>query len=127
MLSIRGAITIDEDTRENVLSATRELLNEIIKSNNILIKDIVSIIFTCTDDIKSSYPAPAAREMGIVNASLMCLNEMYVIGSLRKCIRVMVLVNMEIPQKNAVHIYLRGASVLRPDLKNTHKVSGQIT
>lgn len=116
MVSIRGAITIDEDTKENVLSGAEKLLREIMSSNSVDIDDIISILFTCTDDIRSAYPARAARKMGIVNASLMCLSEMNVTGSLKKCIRVMVLVNKDLSQRDVNHVYLKGAVILRPDL-----------
>lgn len=118
MVSIRGAVTVNEDTREEVIAATRELLNIIMEKNHLTIEDIVSIIFSCTNDIKSVYPAVAAREIGILNAGLMCLSEMYVEGSLKKCIRVLMTVNKYDVQKQAKHVYLKGAVILRPDLSN---------
>lgn len=116
MISIRGAITVINDTKEEVLSATNTLLNNIILDNNIEINDIISIIFTCTKDISSAYPAVAAREMGIVNAGLICVNEMYVLNSLNKCIRVLFFVSKNIPQIEVKHIYMGEAKILRPDL-----------
>lgn len=116
MISIRGAITIENDTRDEVISSTKELLNAIINKNNINTDDIVSIIFTCTQDIKSAYPAVGARELGLTNAGLLCFNEMYVVGSLSKCIRVLVLLNSDLSQKYAKHVYLKGAASLRPDI-----------
>lgn len=116
MISIRGAITVNQDDRQEVLDATRDLLNTIILKNNLTIGDITSIIFTCTNDIQSVYPAVAARELGIVNAGLMCMNEMFVQDSLKKCIRVLLQANKDISQKEAKHIYMGKAKVLRPDL-----------
>jgi len=116
MISIRGAITVDEDIRQEVISSTKDLLSSIIEKNNLEIDDIVSIFFSCTNDIKSVYPAVAAREMGILNAGLMCFSEMFVEGSLKKCIRVLMLVNKYDNQKQAKHVYMKGAAVLRPDL-----------
>jgi len=116
MVSIRGAITVNEDKRDEILESTRILLTSMIEKNRLQIEDIVSIIFTCTKDIESVYPAVAAREMGIDRAGLMCLNEMYVKGSLEKCIRVLIHANMNINQKDVKHVYMRGAEILRPDL-----------
>ena len=117
MIAIRGATTVLEDTREQILSETKIMLEKIISENNINIEDIISIIFTATKDIKSVYPAVSAREMGIVNASLICMQEMDVTGSLQKCIRVHMEVESDKRQKDANHVYLNGAEVLRPDLK----------
>lgn len=116
MVGIRGAITVENDIKEEVLIAVRTLLCKMIEENNIKYDDIISIIFTCTEDINSVYPAQAARELGIVYAGLLCFNEMNVVGSLRYCIRVLILANIDIPQKDVNHIYLGGASILRPDL-----------
>lgn len=115
MISIRGAITVINDTKEEVLGATEALLNNIILNNDVQINDIISIIFTCTKDISSVYPAVAARELGIVNAGLICVNEMNVLNSLNKCIRVLFFVNKDISQIEVKHIYMGEARILRPD------------
>lgn len=114
---IRGAITAETNTREEILKETEVLLNEIIKSNNIDVEDILSITFTATKDLDAVYPAVAAREIGITMASLMCVQEMYVVGSLEKCIRVMVVVESTNKQSQVCHVYLKKAEALRPDLK----------
>lgn len=116
MYCIRGATTIEKDEKEEVLNYTEELLKKIIDANNIKIDDIISIIFSCTRDITSAYPAEAARNMGIVRAALMCLQEMYVEKSLEKCIRVLMFVDKDIKQEDAKHIYINGAKDLRKDL-----------
>ena len=84
LISIRGAITAKNNTSEEILGITENLLKEIIKANNINTDDIISIIFTATKDLDAAYPAVAARKIGITNASLMCMQEMYVVGSLEK-------------------------------------------
>ncbi len=119
--SIRGAITVNADTRDEVLAKTALLIKEIIDRNGLDVEDISSIIFTATNDVKSAYPAVAARGLGIVNASLMCVQEMYVEGSLRMCIRAMVTIETDKAQADMQHVYMEGAEVLRPDLvkKNT--------
>lgn len=116
MFSVRGAITIENDNSVEVLDGTKELLDRILKANSIIIENIVSIIFSCTRDIKSVYPAEAAREMGIKNAGLLCLQEMYVEKSMEKCIRILMLVNGEKNQEDVKHIFLREAVKLRPDI-----------
>ena len=115
--AIRGAITVEENDREQIYEATSEMMQQIIELNNIKKEDIVSIIFTATNDLDKAYPAVAVRKMGITGAALMCVQELYVEGSLRKCVRVMVTVEGDYRRDNLKHVYLRGAEVLRPDLK----------
>lgn len=118
IVSIRGAITVKENSVENILDSTKELLTEIEKQNNLDRAKVVSIIFSCTDDLDKVYPAKAARDMGYIHVGLMCFNEMKVEGSLKKCIRIMIIYNSDISQEDIKHIYLRDAKVLRPDLSN---------
>ena len=113
---IRGAITIEENTKECIWSNTELMLGEIIKRNSLSAEDIISVVFTATRDIDAAYPAVALRKMGITEASLICMQEMYVKGSLPMCIRVMVTVAADKPQRDMEHVYLKGAVVLRPDL-----------
>ena len=113
--SIRGAITIEEDTKEDIVKNTEILLKEIIGKNSIDKNKIVNIIFSTTKDITKAYPAIATRNLGIVDCSIMCLQEMYVEDSLNMCIRVMITVNFDKPKK-INHIYLKGAKNLRPDI-----------
>ena len=118
---IRGAITAEENTRENILENTKILLEDIIKENNIEIKDISSILFTMTKDLDEVYPAVAAREIGITEAALMCACELYIKNSLKMCIRVMVSVNTPLSQRDMKHSYLKGAEKLRPDIVRKNK------
>jgi chorismate mutase len=114
---IRGAITVEEDQSDLVLSATQELLSAIQKDNPTLRKDdIASILFTVTSDLSSVYPAKAAREMGWAQIPLMCALEIPVVGSLKKCVRVLIHWNTELKQDEIHHVYLRDAVKLRPDL-----------
>ncbi|MDD5944271.1 MAG: chorismate mutase [Clostridia bacterium] len=115
--AIRGATTVEANDKELIYEATAEMMKDIIEANNIKTEDIVSIVFTATNDLDKAYPAVAVRQMGITGAALMCVQELYVEGSLRKCIRVMVTVEGDYDRKNLKHAYLRGAAVLRPDLK----------
>ena len=116
---IRGATTIDTDSQEEVLNATRELLDEIIARNpNLAKENIGSTFFTTTEDVSSAYPALATREMGWDLVPMMCAREIPVPGSLPMCIRVLIHWNTDLSQKEIKHIYLRDAKVLRPDLAN---------
>jgi chorismate mutase len=114
---IRGAITVDMDTPEHVLAATRELLEAILHANPTLRgEDIASALFTVTDDLCSAYPALAARQMGWNQVPMMCAREIPVPGGLPRCVRVLLHWNTDLPQQAVRHVYLRGAMVLRPDL-----------
>ena len=120
---IRGATTIEIDTKESVLSATRELLDSILASNpDLKTDDIAAALFTVTDDIASAYPALAARQMGWDLVPMMCAREIPVPGSLPKAIRVLIHWNTNVPQNEIKHVYLRDAVKLRPDLVAAEKV-----
>jgi chorismate mutase len=114
---IRGAITIPEDNAAEVLQATTELLEEIIKQNDLQSQDMASIIFTVTADITSTFPAEAARYMGLNLVPLLCSQEIGVKGSIPLCIRVLVHMNTNRSQEKIKHVFLRDASKLREDLK----------
>jgi chorismate mutase len=114
---IRGATTVEANTREAILEAAGELLGEIIRANGIKTEDVASAYFTTTTDLNAEFPAVVARrDFGWTNIALMCGHEMDVPGSLRMCLRIMMHVNTDTPQSEVCHVYLRGASVLRPDL-----------
>ena len=114
---VRGAITVEDDQRESVLSATKELLLAILKANpDLKTEDLASAWFTVTEDIRSVYPARAAREIGWDCVPLMCAQEIPVTGSLGHCIRVLLSWNTELAQKSIQHVYLGKAASLRPDL-----------
>lgn len=116
IVTIRGAITVNKNTKEDIIKYTKKLLIEIIKQNNINKSDVISILFSATKDLNKAYPAIAARELGFNNCGLMCFQEMDVEGSLNKCIRILVFLQSNIKQSDIKHIYLEKASILRPDL-----------
>jgi chorismate mutase len=114
---IRGATSVPEDKPELILSATRELLQQLLEQNAIThFDDVVSAIFTTTPDLTSTFPAEAARSLGMKQVPLLCASEIAVPGSLPKCIRVLLHVNTETPQAQIVHVYLHEARKLRPDM-----------
>ena len=113
---IRGAISVESNTAEAILGATRELLERIVAANKLRAEDIASVIFTATPDLNAAYPARAAREMGWANVPLLCMQEMAVVGSLPCCIRVLVHWNTDLLGGQVHHVYLGEARTLRPDL-----------
>ncbi|HTN02443.1 chorismate mutase [Planctellipticum variicoloris] len=116
---IRGATSVAEDVPEQILAATRELLEEVLKSNSITeFDEIVSAIFTTTPDLTATFPAEAARAIGMRLVPLLCASEIAVPGSLPRCVRVLLHVNTDKPQCEMVHVYLREAKRLRPDVRS---------
>ncbi len=113
---IRGAITVKENKREDILLATEELLKEIIKANNLKQEDIASVIFSTTADLNQAFPAVAARNLGWKYVPLFCTKELNIVNSLSKCIRVLIHYNCDKRLDEINHIYLREAKKLRPDL-----------
>ncbi|MBC7076022.1 MAG: chorismate mutase [Syntrophomonadaceae bacterium] len=113
---IRGATTVEDDRSEEVLQATRELLELMQKENGFSVEDIASILFTVTADIRSAFPAQAARSMGWDKVPLLCFQEIEVPGALPRCIRVLVHINTNKGQDDIKHVYLKEAKKLRRDL-----------
>lgn len=114
---IRGAITIEEDNQELMEKATIELFTKMIKSNDVEIENISHILFTLTKDLKSAFPAKfVRRNFKIQYVPLLCVNELDVEPSLKKCLRILMVVNTEKKQDEIKHIYLGGAKILRSDL-----------
>jgi len=113
---IRGATTVEANTREAVLDAAAELLSALIEANDIRRDDVASVIFTTTPDVNAEFPAVAARQMGWINVALMCGHEMAVPGSLPMCLRILMHVNTAKTPDELQFVYLRGARALRQDL-----------
>lgn len=120
---VRGAITVEADTKEVILEATTELLQTLIAANGMEEEDVASILFTTTPDLTAWYPARAARDLGWTQAPLMGFQEMNVPDGLKLCIRVLIHWNTEKTQKEINHVFLRGAVVLRPDLASEKQQS----
>ena len=114
--AIRGATTVARDDRNEILSATWELLLAMTERNGLVPADVVSAIFTLTTDVASEFPAIAARAFGWTQAALLCTMELPVPGALARTIRVLVHVEFEEPRTTVEHVYLREAITLRPDL-----------
>jgi len=115
---IRGAITLENNTKDDIKNATIELLEEMLLKNEIKTEDISFAIFTLTSDLNADFPAKYARlHCDFQFVPMMCYEELKVEGSLEKCLRILLNVNTQKTQDEIKHIYLKGASVLRQDLK----------
>jgi chorismate mutase len=113
--ALRGAITVEENEADTILSATEELVREVVGRNSLSHDDIVSCIFTCTGDLDAEFPAVAARNLGLSDVPLLCAREMQVPGSLPRVIRLLMHCYCD-PETEASHVYLREAVTLRKDL-----------
>lgn len=114
--AIRGATQIDRDDPAMMKDAVVELMSEILRSNNLKIEDLISVIFTCTPDLTSDFPAASARAMGLGEIPLLCAVEIAVPNSLPRTIRTLVHSETDRSQNQIVHVYLRETTVLRKDL-----------
>jgi chorismate mutase len=114
--AIRGAIQLDEDEREHLLACTRELVTEVLRANDLDTANLISILFTVTADLRSEFPALAARELGLGDVPLLCTTEIDVPGAMPRVVRLMAHAEMDVPRAQVQHVYLRGAVALRRDL-----------
>lgn len=114
---VRGAISVEEDTQDSILQATHDLLIGILQANpSLQPQDLASALFTVTDDLTSTYPALAARQLGWVEVPLLCAREIAVPGGMPRVIRVLLHWNTDLLQSEVRHVYLGRAAALRPDL-----------
>jgi chorismate mutase len=114
---LRGATTVEQDSKQEVISATAELLTEMMERNSLTKTDLVSIIFTATPDIKSEFPAAAARSIGISDIPLLCASELDITGAIPMVIRVLIHIQTDKDYSSIRHVYLRNAKPLRTDLR----------
>jgi chorismate mutase len=114
--AVRGATTVDEDTEEQVTGRVQALVEQMLVRNDLNHDDLVSILFTATEDVTSIFPATAARGSGLGDVPLICAREMAVKASQPLCIRVMMHVYTERSRSELHHVYLEGARSLRDDL-----------
>ncbi len=113
---VRGATTVEHNTRDEIITATRQLVALMIRLNDIQPEDVASAIFSTTADLNAEFPALAARQLGWLDVPLLCTHEMGVPGALPCCIRVLVNWNTERTQQEITHVYIKEAVKLRPDL-----------
>ena len=114
--AIRGATQLDVDEREHLLASTRELVTAVLDANRITSAELISILFTVTTDLRSEFPALAARELGMGDVPLLCTVEVDVPGAMPRVVRLMAHAELHVPRSEVQHVYLRGAAALRRDL-----------
>ncbi len=114
--AVRGATQIDADEREQVLDASAELIQAVLQRNGLTSDDLISVVFTATQDIHSEFPAYAARLMGITDVPLLCATEIAVPGAMPRVLRLLAHVDTAMARSQVRHVYLRGAAALRSDL-----------
>ena len=116
---IRGAISVEADDPAQIREANRELMEEVLKRNEISdFDEIISAVFTTTNDLVSAFPAEAARHIGMPTVPLLCALEIPVPGSMPRCIRILLHVNSDRKPSEIEHVYLKDAAKLRPDMKS---------
>jgi len=118
LAALRGATTLEADTRDEVMARTTEMLSALLERNGLTAADVVSLLFTATDDIRSEFPAAAVRAAGISDVPMLCARELGIEGgsSVPLCIRVLAHVYTDQPRDALRHAYLRDARQLRSDL-----------
>ena len=114
--ALRGATTVDVDEKEHLFERVIALLEELFARNGIAHDDLISVLFTATDDVHSAFPALAARKFGLGDIPLMCARELDIVGATPRCIRVMIHLTTERSRDELHHVYLEGARGLRDDL-----------
>jgi chorismate mutase len=114
--ALRGATTVEEDTVEHVSERVQSLVTAMLDHNGVTKDDLISIIFTATDDIHSIFPATAARGIGLGDVPLLCARELDIAGATPRCIRVLMHLTTERCRAELHHVYLQGAKGLRDDL-----------
>lgn len=114
--ALRGATTLDHDEREHLIARTQELISALFERNGLAEDDLISIVFTATDDLSSAFPAEAAREAGITHVPLLCARELDIDGSIPRCIRILVHAYTDRSVADLRHVYLHAARQLRTDL-----------
>src|SRR5579884_2437690 len=116
LFALRGAITLDADTRDEVSEKTQRLVKEMLARNDVNHDDLVSIVFTATDDLHSEFPATAARALGLGDVPLLCARELNIAHGMPRCIRVLMHFYGDHDRATLHHVYLEGARALRDDL-----------
>lgn len=114
--ALRGATTLDVDERGHLIERTQELFTALFERNGLQEDDLISIVFTATDDVHSAYPAEAAREAGITHVPLLCARELEIDNGIGRCIRLLVHAYTARSPRDLRHVYLHDARQLRTDL-----------
>jgi chorismate mutase len=122
--AIRGATQVEVDDKEHVLALTRDLVAEVMEVNKLTPDDVISIIFSATGDIASVAPALAARQLGLHDPALLCVQEMHVEGAMPRLVRLIAHVETELTRDQVRNVYQRGTDALRRDVPAVPAVEG---
>jgi chorismate mutase len=114
--AIRGAVQVDANDSAAILEGTSELVTEIMTRNQLTQADVISVVFTATNDLNAEFPALAARKLGFQDVPLLCCTEIDVPGAMPRVVRLLMHVEMDVPRSAVQHVYLRGAAALRLDI-----------
>ena len=114
--ALRGATTVDRDEPEHITERVVTLMTEMLERNDVRHDDLISILFTATEDLSSAFPAEAARRMGMGDIPLLCAGEIPVAGAMRSVVRILLHFHTELGLREVTHVYLDGAERLRDDL-----------
>jgi chorismate mutase len=114
--AVRGAIQVEANERQVLLDGASELVREVMRRNQIVPDDLISIVFTATPDLTAEFPAYAARQLGLTDVPLLCASEIDVPGALPRTLRLLAHVETGLGRAELRHVYLRGAAALRTDL-----------
>lgn len=114
--AVRGATQVDADERDLLLAATAELVREVLARNELSTDDVISVVFTATPDLRSDFPAYAARMIGITDVPFLCATEIDVPGAMPRVVRLLAHVETDKDRAHIRHVYLKGAAALRTDL-----------
>lgn len=115
--ALRGATQLEVDERSHLLDRVAELVREVLDRNGLTVDDLISIVFTATPDVRSEFPAYAARAIGISDVPLLCAQELEVAGGMPRVVRLLAHVETSAPRSEIRHVYLHGARELRTDLR----------
>ena len=111
--AVRGATQVSADQGDLILAATGELVSEVLRANDLSADDVISILFTATPDLRSQAPALAARRLGLTEVALLCAQEMLVVGSMPRVVRLLAHVETDRPRTEVCNVYLNGTEALR--------------
>jgi chorismate mutase len=114
--AVRGATQLERDEREHLVASVEELVSEVLRQNDLSVADLISVVFTATPDIRSEFPAFAARRLGIGDVPLLCAQELDIAGAMPLVIRMLAHIETTSARDEIRHVYLRGAAALRRDL-----------
>jgi chorismate mutase len=122
--AVRGATQLDIDDEQHMYDRVAELVTDVLAANALDVDDFISIVFTATDDLRSAFPAFAARQLGFTDVPLMCARELEIDGGMPRVVRLMAHVETELSRAEITHVYLHGAAHLRRDLAKVRTDAG---